>query len=67
MDHEKKKTLIANKEKYQNIVLPGKIKLKKQKMMEMKWTAMTMIFLKKKQSHAAPRITEREGNAWQRR
>jgi hypothetical protein len=29
--HEKKKTLIANKEKFQNKVLPGKIKLKKQK------------------------------------
>ncbi len=31
MDHEKKKTPIANKERYQNIVLPGKIKQIKQK------------------------------------
>ncbi len=31
IDHAKKKTPIANTEKYQNKVLPGKIKLKKQK------------------------------------
>ncbi len=42
-DREKKKTSIANKEKVQNKVLPGKIKLKKNRMMERKWTATMMI------------------------
>jgi hypothetical protein len=59
LDHEKKKTRITNKEKYQNKVLPGKIKLKK--IMERKRTATMMIFLKKKQSHAAPEITKEKG------
>ncbi len=61
MNHEKKKNPIANKEKYQNKVLPEKIKLKKQRMMERKWTATTMNCLKKNQSHVAPGITKEKG------
>jgi hypothetical protein len=59
-NYEKKKTPIANKEKYQNKVLPGKIKLKK-RMMERNWTATTMNYLKKNQSHTAPGITKEKG------
>jgi hypothetical protein len=59
MDHEKKKTTIANKEKYQNKVLPGKIKLKNQKNDgEEMDSNNNELFERKKQSHVAPGIAK---------
>jgi hypothetical protein len=56
-DHEKKKTPIAKKEKYQDKVLPGKIKLKKQKNDGEEMDSDDDELLEKK-SHAAPGITK---------
>jgi hypothetical protein len=60
-DHEKKKTLIANTEKYQNKVLPGKIKLKKQKNDGEETDSDNNDFFEKKPSHVAPGITKEKG------
>ncbi len=59
-DHEKKKTPTGNKVKDQHKVLPGKIKQKKQKNMERKWTATATNYLEK--ISCDPWNNKREGN-----
>jgi hypothetical protein len=65
-DHEKKKTPIANKEKDQNKMLPGKTKLKKQKNDGEEMDSNDNELLKKTMS-CGPWNNKRKGNAWQQR
>jgi hypothetical protein len=60
-DHEKKKTPNANIEKYQYKVLPGKIKLKKQKNDGEETDREDNDFFEKKQPLEAPGITKEKG------